>query len=65
MPAQNLVYLFAAYTIIWIVLFGYMLFLAQQVGDLRSQLDGLRRQRRDSHANALAKGEGSPRHAAN
>jgi len=65
MPAQNLVYLFAAYTIIWIVLFGYMLFLAQQVGDLRSQLDALRRQRRDSHADALAEGEGLPRRIAN
>lgn len=47
MPAQNLVYLFAAYTIIWIVLFGYMFFLSQQVGDLRNQLRALR-QRRDS-----------------
>ena len=45
MPEQNLIYLFAAYTIIWIVLFGYMFFLSQQVGDLRSQLATLRRQR--------------------
>lgn len=45
MPEQNLVYLFAAYTIIWIVLFGYMFFLSQQVGDLRNQLAALRRQR--------------------
>ncbi len=45
MPAQNLIYLFAAYTIIWIVLFGYMFFLSQQIGDLRNQLAALRRQR--------------------
>lgn len=45
MPAQNLIYLFAAYTIIWIVLFGYMFFLSQQIGDLRNQLAVLRRQR--------------------
>lgn len=45
MPAQNLVYLFAAYTIIWIVLFGYIVFLSQQVGDLRNQLEALRRGR--------------------
>ncbi|MGH2461761.1 MAG: CcmD family protein [Chloroflexota bacterium] len=48
MPEQNLIYLFAAYTIIWIVLFGYMFFLAQQVGDLRSQLAALRRQRENA-----------------
>jgi len=52
MPQQNLVYLFAAYTIIWIVLFGYMFFMAQQVGDLRSQLEALHRRR--------SAGEGQP-----
>ena len=45
MPEQNLVYLFVAYTIIWIVIFGYMFFLGQQVGDLRAQLQALRQQR--------------------
>jgi len=50
MPPQNLVYLFAAYTIIWIVLFGYMFFLSQQIGDLRNQLDSLRRQRQNAKA---------------
>jgi len=42
---SNLVYLFVAYAIIWIVLFGYMFFLTQQVSDLRGQLDALRRGR--------------------
>lgn len=42
---QNLIYLFSAYTIIWIVLFGYLFVMSQQVSDLRSQLDSLRRQR--------------------
>ncbi|HUX88804.1 MAG TPA: CcmD family protein [Chloroflexota bacterium] len=45
MPPQNLVYLFAAYSIIMVVLIGYMLFLSQQIGDLRHQLTALRRQR--------------------
>ncbi|HEX5416008.1 MAG TPA: CcmD family protein [Chloroflexota bacterium] len=45
MPAQNLIYLFSAYTIIWIVLFGYMVFLHGQLGDLKSQLAALRKRR--------------------
>jgi len=50
MPAQNLIYLFAAYTIVWVVLFGYLLFLSQQVGDLRSQIEALRQRHRDDGA---------------
>jgi CcmD family protein len=46
MAGQNLIYLFAAYLIIWIVLFGYTFYVSQQVSDLRSQLGELRRQRR-------------------
>jgi CcmD family protein len=42
---SNLVYLFVAYAIIWVVLFGYIFFLTQQVSDLRGQLDALRRGR--------------------
>ncbi len=38
MVSGNLVYLFAAYLIIWIVLFGYIFFIHQQVSDLRAQL---------------------------
>jgi len=65
MPAQNLVYLFAAYTIIWIVLFGYIVFLSQQVGDLRNQLEVLRRGRSaltptGAHANPPPEGERNP-----
>ena len=45
MVGQNLVYLAAAYAIIWIVLLGYIFFLTQQVSDLRGQLDALRRGR--------------------
>ena len=50
MVTGNLVYLFAAYLIIWIVLFGYMFFIHQQVSDLRAQLTSLlqRPQRLDS-----------------
>lgn len=43
MVGGNLVYLFVAYTVVWIVLFGYMFFLSQQVGDLRAQLNAFRR----------------------
>ncbi|HVB96326.1 MAG TPA: CcmD family protein [Chloroflexota bacterium] len=50
MPPQNLVYLFAAYSIIMVVLIGYMLFLSQQIGDLRNQLTALRRQRSEGNS---------------
>lgn len=46
MVGGPLVYLFVAYTVVWVVLFGYMFFISQQIGDLRAQLDLLRRQRR-------------------
>lgn len=59
MPAQNLVYLFAAYTIIWIVLFGYLFYLTQQVSDLRNQLDVLRRQRQGADGTGEASGDPS------
>ena len=45
MFSGSLIYLFVAYTIVWIALFGYMFFLSQQVSDLRSQLDAVRRLR--------------------
>ena len=41
MVPQNLIYLFVAYTIVWIVLFGYIFYLNQQVGDLRKELKSL------------------------
>lgn len=45
MPQQNLIYLFSAYTVIWIVLFGYLVFLHGQLGDLKSQVGALRKRR--------------------
>ena len=45
MAGSGLIYLFAAYAVIWIVLFGYIFFVAQQVGDLRAQVRALRQER--------------------
>ncbi len=42
---SSLVYLFAAYLVIWVVLAGYIFFISQQVGDLRSQVRALREER--------------------
>ena len=42
MAGSGLVYLFAAYLVIWVVLAGYMFFVSQQVGDLRNQIRALR-----------------------
>ena len=44
MAPQNLTYLFAACALIWVVLFGYSLFISQQIGDLRRQVSALRRE---------------------
>jgi CcmD family protein len=45
MGGSPLVYLFAAYAVIWIVLFAYIFFVAQQISDLRAQLRALRQER--------------------
>ena len=45
MITGNLVYLFAAYLTIWVVLLAYVFFVSQQVSDLRAQLRSLRRDR--------------------
>jgi CcmD family protein len=42
---STLIYLFAAYLVIWVVLSGYVLYVSQQVGDLRAQVRALRRDR--------------------
>jgi CcmD family protein len=55
MADQNLIYLFTAYAIIWIVLFGYMWYQSQQVHDLRQQVDALR------HRQSTAPPEGDTR----
>jgi CcmD family protein len=36
---ENLAYLFAAYTIIWIVVFGYVLFMQRKQKKLQQQID--------------------------
>jgi CcmD family protein len=45
MAGSSLIYLFAAYAVIWIVLFGYIFYVSQQVSDLRAQLRALRQDR--------------------
>jgi len=39
---ENLGYLFVAYTIIWIVVFGYVLFVQRKQQKLQQQIDLLR-----------------------
>jgi CcmD family protein len=39
---QNLPYLFAAYAIVWLVLFGYLFMVAAQVRAVRRDLDQLK-----------------------
>lgn len=45
---QNFEYLFAAYTIVWVVLFGYFFFLTRQLGDLRREVKALRDEQENS-----------------
>jgi len=45
MGSPTLVYLFAAYTIIWVVLLGYVFFISQQLKDLKAQLRSITRER--------------------
>ena len=40
---ENLWYLLAAYTVIWAVLFGYLLFLQRKQGRLQRELDLLKK----------------------
>lgn len=40
---ENLGYLFAAYTIIWAVVFGYVLFMHRKQKKLQQQIDLLRK----------------------
>ena len=40
---ENLGYLFAAYTVIWAVIFGYMLFMQRKQARLQRQIDLLRK----------------------
>ncbi|MBI2865739.1 MAG: CcmD family protein [Chloroflexi bacterium] len=51
---NNLGYLFAAYTIIWLVLFAYSFRLARRVEELRQRLEALGRRRQTSDGQAGA-----------
>ena len=48
---QNFEYLFAAYAIVWVVIFGYFFFLTRQLGDLRREVNALREERKESAGN--------------
>ena len=41
---QNFEYLFAAYAILWVVIFGYFFYITRQLGDLRREVNALREQ---------------------
>ncbi|MDE2817717.1 MAG: CcmD family protein [Chloroflexota bacterium] len=42
---QNFDFLFAAYTILWVIVFGYFFFLTRQLADLRREVNALREER--------------------
>lgn len=54
MSNGTLVYLFVAYAAVWIVLFGYMFLVSREIGDVRAQLDRLRRQRQGAKPSGSA-----------
>lgn len=39
---DNTAYLFAAFTVTWLLIFGYMLYLGSRIGGLRDEVDALR-----------------------
>lgn len=39
---ENTAYLFAAFTVTWLLIFGYMLYLGSRIGALRDEVDTLR-----------------------
>ena len=41
---QNFEYLFAAYAILWVVVFGYFFYITRQLGELRREVNALREQ---------------------
>ncbi len=45
---QNLDYLFAAYAILWVIIFGYFFYLTRQIGDVRREVDALQRERAET-----------------
>jgi CcmD family protein len=54
---QNFEYLFAAYAILWVIIFGYFFYLTRQLGDLRREVNALREERtsRDSGSDESSK----------
>ncbi len=42
---ENFDYLFAAFAILWVVIFGYFFFLTRQLGELRREVNALREER--------------------
>ncbi len=39
---DNVAFLFAAFAVIWIMIFGYCLFIGGKIGGLRQDVEGLR-----------------------
>ncbi len=42
---QNLDYLFAAFAILWVVIFGYFFYITRQLGELRREVKALHEER--------------------
>ncbi len=40
---QSLTYMFMGYSVLWIIIFTYVFFLGKQQGDLKKEIDELRR----------------------
>ena len=57
---QNFDYLFAAYAILWVVIFGYFFYLMRQLGDLRREVNALREERAESDSVPPAGSETGP-----
>ena len=52
---QNFDYLFAAFAILWVIVFGYFFFLTRQLGELRREVNALREER--AHGESTAESE--------
>lgn len=52
---QNFDYLFAAFAVLWVIVFGYFFFLTRQLADLRREVNALREER-EQHEDASATG---------
>jgi CcmD family protein len=47
---QNGGYLFAAYSIIWVVIFGYVFFMARKQASLKRQMESIKKEREQRQA---------------